>query len=727
MQRDCFSANRLAAERAAAGEEEVKDQLDISDILNRPKGVPIRLAPGQTGGIRGYSSPKPTSSTKVPLENVVISTPSGLKFTIKANPQLKGSKYKLAALPLKGLSGLGQHLKSGVLKLAPSAGATKYGIKTSPQQMKMKILGGEGDGTVLLGQTQDSSMQGTVLDLKDITKTAADISGVAGQSSDDVLNFQPKPEPPQQPPAQPTDKTYYQCGDCSALFETMEEIQAHLQNDCNAAANQAAAQASAAAAVAANAAAGVPTDTMVDNLGTIPSVDASEMAGTTTIDLGQPVGVPGTSLITENGAVITNANIGDGVMATDPTSSVPMSMAFDAGLQVMATAAGMTSLAPTALEDPNQAVTTPEVGADLAPQETGTETPPAVDSEQSEQASAVDPGVSAVSDSPVLSIEEPDTTGGAGSVDEANSEVAVSEASAELAVESAEPVDAAADDVGAVREATPLDENATDEAGDEAALEPSEAGNVEQPMETNEAEPTAEEMLAMPGTEDGVTVHDPEVLQTTSGGNGDNIVVTQMLNIAGMDTSQSVIQSIPGTTTTYEGRKMISILNQPGVVQTPNGEGGDALVAQDTGVMGDASNGNFENVVLGQAPDDSIAQPQEQGEQLTLVDQTQAVTLPDGQQIVTYIDEGGQLAGNGNQQIQVVTTESGETYQIALPEGGVQGAMQYVTEDGQILTFKGSDLANQGEYMVVDNGNLGSVPVTQASDNVQYVVYTSSS
>ena len=638
-----------------------------------------------------------------------------MKFTIKASPQLKGSKYKLAALPLKGLSGLGQHLKSGVLKLAPTtgSGSAKYGVKSSPQQIKMKILGGEGDGSVIMSSTnpQDSSMQGTVLDLKDITKTAADMSGVPAHPAEDVLNIPPKLEPPPQP-AQPTDQTYYQCGDCSALFETMEAIQAHLQNDCNAAANQAAAAAQASAAAAANVAA-VPPDSMVDNLGSIPSVDASEMTGTTTIDLGQPV-VPGTSLITENGTVITGANIGEnGVIGTDPTNTVSMSsIAFDAGLQVMATAAGMTSLAPTTLEDPNQAVATPD-DSELTPEQTGTDSA-AIDSEHSEHASVVEPGVS---DSPVLSMEDPDTAGG-GSVDEANSEIAVSEASAELAQDT-EP---AAGDAEATGETAALEENPADETA-EAPLEMNQDGSEEQAMETNETQPSPEEMLTMPEAEDSAEVPEGETLPATS---GDNIVVTQILNIPGMDTTQSVMQSIPATTAPYEGRKMISILNQPGVVQTPNGEG-DALVTQDTGVIGEGSNGNFENVVLGQGEEDSIAQPQEQGEQLTLVDQTQAVTLPDGQQIVTYIDEGGQLAGNGNQQIQVVTTESGETYQIALPEGGVQGPMQYVTEDGQILTFKGSDLANQGEYMVVDNGNLGGVPVTQTSDNVQYVVYTSSS
>ena len=701
---------------------ESKDQLDISDIINRPKGVPIKIPPGiidiKTSSFRGYSTPKAATSTKVPLENVVISTPSGLKFTIKASPQLKGSKYKLAALPLKGLSGLGQHLKSGVLKLAPTPGSSKYGLKSSSQQIKMKILGGEGDGSVIMSSTnpQDSSMHGTVLDLKDITKTAADISGVPGQPAEDVLNMQPKLEPPPPPPqpAQPTDQTYYQCGDCSALFETMEAIQAHLQNDCNAAANQAAAAAQASAAADANVAA-VPTDTMVDNLGSIPSVDASEMTGTTTIDLGQPV-VPGTSLITENGAVIPGANIGDGVIATDPTSTVPISsIAFDAGLQVMATAAGMTSLAPTTLEDPNQAVAIPD-DSELTPEQTGTDSA-AIDSEHSEHASVVEPGVS---DSPVLNMEDPDTAGG-GSVDEANSEIAVSEASAS---ELAQDTEQAAGDAEAAEDTAPMEENAAanEEAGG-APLEVNQDESEEQPMETNETEPSAEEMLTMPGAEDGAEVPDAETLPATS---GENIVVTQMLNIPGMDTTQSVMQSIPATTAAYEGRKMISILNQPGVVQTPNGEG-DGLVSQDSGVIGEGSNGNFENVVLGQGEKDNIAQPQEQGEQLTLVDQTQAVTLPDGQQIVTYIDEGDQLAGNGNQQIQVVTTESGETYQIALPEGGVQGPMQYVTEDGQILTFKGSDLANQGEYMVVDNGNLGGVPVTQTSDNVQYVVYTSSS
>ena len=728
----CIVANRLAAERAAAGEEEPKPELDISNIIQKQKGVPIKIPPGvmdlKTGPSisRGYATPK-ASTSKVPLENVVISTPSGLKFTIKASPQaLKGSKYKLAAVPLKGLS---QHLKSGVLKLAPSPGSGKpvSGSKGSPQQIKMKILGGEGDGSVIMSSTNTqggTSAHGTILDLKDITKTAADLSGVASQPGDEIPTFttsvvgndtvisvQPKaPAPPPPQPAQSTDQTYYQCGDCQALFETMEAIQSHLQNDCNAAANQAAAHASAADATTA-----VASDSMaIDNLGSIPSVDASDMSATTTIDLGQQV-VPGTTLITDSGTVITNPNMGEGgIIATDPSSTVAMSnVAFDAGLQVMATAAGMTSLAPTTLHDPDQAVANTE-GAELAPGQSVEENT-ALESEHSEEQADGQPEVAA---SPVVGMIHEDNTGGTASVDDANSE-AVSETSADLAGSisgTGEPETA---------ESTPVaqdtgDENAPIEEGDDVTPG-------EQAMEMNESEQPSE-MLEMQMTSDKENVSESEGIPAAT---SENIGVTQILNIPSMDTTQSIIQSMPSTTAPYEGQKMISILNQPPVVQTQNGQG-DGLNVPNSGVIAtDGANANFENVVLGHSGDGTIVQPQQQSEQLTLVDQSQAVTLPDGQQIVTYMDESGQLAGNGTQQIQVVTTESGETYQIALPEGtATQGGIQYVqTEDGQILTVKGSDLsaANQGEYMVVDNGNLGGVPVTQASDNVQYVVYTTSS
>ena len=698
--------------------------------MQKQKGVPIKIPPGvmdlKTGPStsRGYSTPK-AGTSKVPLENVVISTPSGLKFTIKASPQaLKGSKYKLAAVPLKGLS---QHLKSGALKLAPSSGSGKLtaGAKGSPQQIKMKILCGEGDGSVIMSSTNvqgGTSAHGTVLDLKDITKTAADISGVASQAADEVPTFstslvgndtvisvQPKaPAPPPPQPAQPTDQTYYQCGDCSALFETMDAIQAHLQNDCNAAANQAVAQASAAANTA------VASDSMtVDNLGSIPSVDATDMAGTTTIDLRQQV-VPGTSLLTESGTVVTNPNMGEGgIIGTDPTGTVPMSnVAFDAGLQVMATAAGMTSLAPTTLQDPNQAVANTD-GTELAPEQPAEESAAL----EMEQHADSEPEVSV---SPVVGMAEGDTGNGTANVhvDDANSE-AVSEASADLAGSVSGTGDA--ETAGG----TPLEQQeSADEHTPVDGIDDDATG--EQAMDTNDESEAPAEMLEMPVAGDKENVAESDEIPATS---GENIVVTQILNIPGMDTTQSIIQSMPSTTEPYEGQKMISILNQPAVVQAQNGQG-DGLDVQNSGVIStDGANAHFQNVVLGQSGDGSIIQAQQQGEQLTLVDQSEAVTLPDGQQIVTYMDEGGQLAGNGTQQIQVVTTESGETYQIALPEGAAtQGPLQYVTEDGQILTVKGSDLsANQGEYMVVDNGNLGSVPVTQASENVQYVVYTTSS
>ena len=179
--------------------------------------------------------------------------------------------------------------------------------------------------------------------------------------------------------------------------------------------------------------------------------------------------------------------------------------------------------------------------------------------------------------------------------------------------------------------------------------------------------------------------------------------MTQILNIPGME-------DIPTTSTTsFDGRKMISLLGQP----TPNGQVQGAE-------EGEEEHNNFDHAVLGDNT--------EQGEQLTLVDQSQAVTLPDGQQIVTYVDDGaGQLTGQETQQMHMITTPSGEQYQIALPEGAAnQGPIQYMTPDGQIITIKGSDFAtgNQGDYMVIDNGNLGNVQATETPGNEQYVVYT---
>ncbi len=336
-----FAAQAQAAARAAAGEVEVevKEEAQAAQaaqlLLGTPgggrgaRGIPVKyqtspLVLGSPSTSRGFVRTPGTS--KVPLENVVISTPSGLKFTIKADPNtLKGSKYKLAAVPLKGLS---QHLKSGVLKLAPSG----YGKQTAsprgstPQQIKMKIVGGEGDGAV-----SNIPVQGAVLDMKDITKSAADLSGVSmldQQGAGDILGNQtitasvvgndtvihvqkptPPPPPPPAPPQQPTDQTYYQCGDCGMLFESMDAIQNHLTNDCaGAGAGNQHAQAQNPAAVA-NESTALPMDTL------------GSMEGTSTIDLAQianPVGLAGMDA--------------SGMRTTDPMAMT--NIAFDAGLQV---------------------------------------------------------------------------------------------------------------------------------------------------------------------------------------------------------------------------------------------------------------------------------------------------------------------------------------------------------------------------------------------------------
>ncbi len=339
------NARIAAGEAAAKAEAEAEAAPMATAIFNTPRGgrqtlkfpanildlkTPTRIGGVTRGGV----------ATKTPLENIVISTPSGQKFTIKANPQsLKGSKYKLAAVPLKGLS---QHLKSGVLKLAPASGVV--GADKGPQQIKMKILGDEGQVMVNSPSATRSSAQEatTVLDMRDITKSAADLAGVAMDQgaveqqaqisasvvgNDTVIHVQqPKPstsqapaQPP--PPAQPLgDQTYYQCGDCSMLFKDMETIQYHLKNECGAAVSQA--QQAQSVAHSAGNLGGIDTAT----LGSIPTMDSSEMPGTQTIDLGHMAA--GTSGI---------ASVEGGMMAAaDPTQPMT-SMAFDAGLQVRPT------------------------------------------------------------------------------------------------------------------------------------------------------------------------------------------------------------------------------------------------------------------------------------------------------------------------------------------------------------------------------------------------------
>ncbi len=238
---------------------------------------------------------------------------------------------------------------------------------------------------------------------------------------------------------------------------------------------------------------------------------------------------------------------------------------------------------------------------------------------------------------------------------------------------------------------------------------------------TEPAEEESEQMLQISGTGDGAGQSGSDGA-TTATTNASSVVMTQILNIPGMEETQSFIQSIPPTTTNavFDGRKMVSLLNQPA---TSNGQGDNFETA--AAVLGD-------NAGISQETQPAAGG---QEEHLTLVDQNQAVTLPDGQQIVTYVDESAQLSGNSNQQIQMITTETGETYQIALPEGTATSGVpiQYMTPDGQIITVKDNVLSSggQGDYMVVDNGNLGDVPTTTqqqaASDNVQYVVYTSGS